>query len=369
MNYILRNAGIYSTSKNIVENKNIFIEGKKIKRISSESFDFDIDTYDLAGYVILPGFINTHVHLATFNDDFDTADLSFWLKSGITTLRDEGITIDCSLNEIVEWRDNINNTENYPTVFVTGKCITSKDGYMSGSPALSIVVDSESEAREAVKKLVDSDVDQVKLLLHTQNGVHQYFEFEYLVAVCDEAHKRNTKVSAHVNSVHNLKILLEAGIDEAAHCCMDRIPDETLVYMVKNNVYMTPTLCVFGNETLKNAMDSTKRFVELGGIIGLGNDYITEKKNENPPGFPYKEIDLLYRAGLSPKQIIDAGTINGAKILNASDIGILQEGYIADIIAVKGNPYDDISSLKNIEIVIKNGVIIKNQLPTMNITH
>lgn len=162
----------------------------------------------------------------------------------------------------------------------------------------------------------DCGVDHIKIAL--DNGYDAYTQsldtlpFEILFAICDETHKLGKKVSAHVNKSDKLDILLKAGIDEAAHACYDPISEDNLRFMVRNNVFMTPTLSVYG-EILSNwgapliygAMDNTKRFVEMGGIIGLGNDYINEKEIWSPVGMPIMEIELLQKAGLTMQLIAE----------------------------------------------------------------
>jgi len=187
-----------------------------------------------------------------------------------------------------------------------------------------------------------------------------------LIAICDEAHKLGKKVSAHVNRYDKLDILLKAGIDEAAHACFDKIPDETLEFMVRNNVYITPTLCIYGEITtnwgapfLYSAMDNVKRFVAMGGTIGFGNDYIEEKAIWSPVGMPFMEIKLLLKAGLSVSDVIKAATLGGAKIVGKENYGKIEENCVADLIAVKGNPLELPYLLSNINFVMKDGIVIK----------
>lgn len=167
-----------------------------------------------------------------------------------------------------------------------------------------------------------------------------------LTEKCDQAHKHGKKVSAHA--------------------CFDRIPDSILEYMVKNQVYMTPTLSIYGEITtnwgapfLYGAMDNTKRFVDMGGVIGLGNDFMEEKEIWTPVGMPIMEIELLLKSGLTANQVINAATLGGAKILDRKDYGKIEEDCIADLIAVKGNPYELPYLLSSVNFVMKDGIVIK----------
>lgn len=216
---------------------------------------------------------------------------------------------------------------------------------------------------------LDCGVDHIKIAL--DNGYDTYTQslealpLELLSAICDETHKMGKKVSAHVNRSDKLDILLKAGIDDAAHACYDPIPEDTLAFMVRNHIDMTPTLSVYseiltncGAPLLYGAMDNTKRFVEMGGVIGLGNDYIQEKAIWSPVGMPVMEIELLQKAGLTMHQIISAATSGGASIIGKRHYGAIKAGYTADF-TVKGNPCESPYLLSNVNFVMKGGIVIK----------
>jgi imidazolonepropionase-like amidohydrolase len=368
MRYLLKNANIFLDSK-ITPNMNILTENKRIVSVSKEPIELPAHIYDLSGYTLTPGFINTHVHLMDCFDAFNEDKLKIWLMSGFTHLRDQGILSRHATKDAVAWRDRLKNSSLYPSLSVCGKFISAANGYGGVEP---IGVTSEYEAREAVKVLVDEGVDHIKTTL--DEGYDPYTQslnllpLEILAAICDEAHKSGKKVSAHVNRHDMLCILLKAGIDEAAHACFDRISDETLEYMVKNHVYITPTLSNYGNITvhwgapfLYSAMDNIKRFVDMGGTIGFGNDYIEEKAIWSPVGMPYMEIELLLKAGLSMIDIINSATQGGARILGRKDYGRIEAGCVADLIAVKGNPLEFPYLLTNINFIMKDGIIIKQE--------
>lgn len=366
MKYLLKNASIVNEDGNC-NNINILIDDKTISQISHESIDVTAQEVDLSGYTVMPGFINTHVHLIDCLDTFNDDKLKKWLMSGITYLRDEGILSRNTTEEAVEWKNKYINFSLYPSIAVCGKFISAYNGYGGVEP---IGVSSEKEARDAVKMQIDAGVDHIKIAL--DSGFDAYTQsldllsLEILSAICDESHKLGKKVSAHVNKSDMLDILLKAGIDEAAHACFDPISDSNLEYMVKNNIFMTPTLSIYGEilvnwgaPLLYGAMENTKRFVDMGGTIGLGNDYIEEKAIWSPVGMPIMEIELLQKAGLTMNQIISAATLGGAKILGKENYGVIKEGYIADIIAVKGNPYELPYLLSNVNFVMKDGIIVK----------
>ena len=349
------------------ETVHILTEDKRIRKISQECLDIPAMEYDLSGYTVMPGFINTHVHLMDCFDGFNNEKLKKWLMAGITYLRDEGILSRYSVQDAVVWREELKKSPLYPSISVCGKFISAVNGYGGVEP---LGVTNEKEARNAVDMQISAGADHIKVAL--DEGYDPYTQsltllsLPILTAICDQAHKRGKKVSAHVNCSEKLEVLLKAGIDEVAHACIDHIPDHILEYMVKNKIYMTPTLSVYGEITtnwgapfLYSAMDNTKRFVDMGGIIGLGNDYIEEKTIWSPVGMPIMEIELLLKAGLTINQIISAATLGGAKILDREDYGKIEESCIADLIAVKGDPYELPYLLSNVNFVMKDGIVVK----------
>jgi imidazolonepropionase-like amidohydrolase len=348
---------------------NVLIEDKTITQVSNEKIDIPVSCeYDLHGYTLMPGFINTHVHIMDCFDGFNEEKLKNWLRAGITQLRDQGIFSRYSACDAVEWREKCKKSHMYPGISVCGKFISSINGYGGVQP---IGVTSQSQARDAVKAQLDDGVDHIKIALDegydTYTNSLELLSPDILEAICDESHKHAAKGSAHVNRNDKLEILIKAGIDEAAHACFDPIQQTTLDYMVNNQIAMTPTLSVYGEITsnwgvpfLYGAMENVKRFADLGGITGLGNDYMQEKAPWTPVGMPIMEIDLLRKAGLSMTQIINAATIGGAKILDNDKIGRIAPGYLADLIAVKGDPYEIPYLLSNISFVMKDGIVIKN---------
>ncbi len=367
MRYKIKNANI-SDQNGRMKRVNILTENKKIVKVSEYDIDVAANECDLSGYTILPGFIHTHVHLFDCFDGFNQDKLKKWLQAGVTCLRDEGILSRCSTKEAISWRDQNANNCMVPKIMTCGKFISAVNGYGGVEP---FEVSTKQEARDSVKTQVEEGVDHIKIAL--DRGFDPYTQslnllpLNILEAICDEAHKLGKKVSAHVCCSDQLRILLEAGIDEAAHTCYDSISEETLEYMVRNKVAMTPTLSIYGEISsnygapfLDIAMDNTKRFVDLGGVIGLGNDYIEEKEVWSPVGMPIMEIELLRLAGLTMKQIIDAATIGGATIIGKEDYGKISENCVADLIAVKGNPYQIPYLLSNIQFVMHDGIVVKN---------
>lgn len=375
---LLRNGLLIDgTGKEEINNVSISIIDGKIESIFHDDISPQNYTYDrvidLHGQSILPGFINTHVHsgfkhlngtpLRSFQEEF----LRACICDGITTIRDEGMFTDDSIEDVVEKKRVFDNLDNYPRIITTGKFFSAPGGYGGMQP---ISVSSEKEAREKVNEILDKGIDMIKTVLEdgldpSTFGLPKLSE-ELLTAICDEAHKRNVKVSAHVTQSHNLKTLVDAGINDAAHIVYDDLSDELIKQMIEKEIYIIPTLTVlkmindkYGAPVLEQGKKNLLRFVQMGGKIGFGNDFIEEELPWYRLGMPTMELNLLKETGLSNMQIIVSATKNGAEICGIdNEVGTIEVGKKADLFVVEGNPLHDINCIRNVKKVIKDGVII-----------
>ncbi len=343
----------------------VLIVGDTIARVGPGTADAVARRVDLAGCTLLPGFIHTHAHLMENTDGFNTEKLRRWLRSGITHIRDQGVLSRHGASDAVAWRDRLAAFGGCPSLSVCGPWLAAPGGYGGLQP---VEVDGCAFAREAVRRLVDAGVDHLKLSLDTgydaETNRMPLLPIDVIEAICDEAHRLGRKVAAHVTRSDKLRLLVQAGIDEAAHTCIDPIPDSTIEAMVAGGVCMTPTLSMYamfsertGLPLLQAALDNVRRFVGAGGVIGLGNDYLGEDPPWAPVGMPLLEIDLLRKAGLTMRQVIAAATAGGAAILGRPDLGRIAGGCRADLVAVRGDPYTDPETLSHMEFVMKDGII------------
>lgn len=366
MRFLIRNASVYLHGEG-VRPRSILVEGKRIVRVSEGDIEASAMPIDLAGYTVMPGFINTHVHLMDCYNGFDTGRLRKWLNAGITHLRDQGILSYHTTVDAVQWKRDCANDCTVPSLSVCGKFLSTQNGYGGADP---IALHSEEDAKDAVKRLADTGVDHIKIPY--DEGYDPYTQSldllsePMLAAIYGEANRQNLRVSAHVLRMQRLKTLLRTGIDEAAHVPMDALDDDTIRDMVRNRVAMTPTLSTygmlhaeFGAPMIHQAMDNVLRFVRQGGIIGFGDDFVEEKSVWGTVGMPYMEIELLQKAGLTMTEIIDAATFGGAAVMGRDDLGRICEGSVADLIAVKGDPLAFPYLLSNVQFVMKNGIAVK----------
>lgn len=328
---------------------------------------------DLNGAALLPGLIHAHAHTGFkylkgepcrgFQEEY----LEACLREGITTIRDEGMLIDSSVEEVVEARDRLTGIGKYPRIITTGKFFSAPGGYGGQEP---IGITTPEEAHTQVNRTLDLGIDMIKTVLEDgydpgTMGLPKLSD-ELLQAICSAAHRRGARVSAHVTASRHLRRLVDAGIDDAGHIPFDEIPQELIEDMVEKGVSIVPTLTVaryfqdrFGAPLLEQGMANVRRFVEAGGKVALGDDFMEEDQPWYRIGLPYMEIELLQRAGLSPMQILVAATKHGAEVCGIADeAGTIEVGKKADLLVVEGNPLQTLEALKHVLYVVKDGHLV-----------
>jgi len=339
----------------------IVIEGERITAVGAHaqaSIPPNTPIIDVQGATILPGFINAHVHQA-----YDREALEVWAQSGVTTVRDLGIVRNGgNPSDLFDLRDEISQDPRYARLVAVGPMITVSGGYGS------LPITSPEHAQQTVTTLLDDGADLVKIGIedNLQGRTWSMLSAEEIMAIVESAHARNVPVSAHISRSKHLDLALEAGVDDVAHMIVDDLSDDLIDQMIEDNVYWEPTLelwrCVRNLHQVKwdaQALDNLRRFSQAGGKVALGTDY-GGYRCDFDLGMPMSEIDLMLQADMTPMQIIIAATKNAAYVCNLEEqIGTLEPGKIADILIVAGNPLVDIQALNDVQMVVHNGVIIR----------
>jgi imidazolonepropionase-like amidohydrolase len=181
--------------------------------------------------------------------------------------------------------------------------------------------------------------------------------------VITRAHARGARVSAHVTAVEDLERALEAGVDDIVHMPYDHMSDELIARIVKANIYWIPTLELWQHVGVSDApiLDNLRRFVAAGGQVALGTDYAGYAA-QFELGMPLSEVEAMQKAGMTPMQIILAGTRNEAQVCNLDrELGTLEVGKVTDVLVVKGDSLQGIHALTSVRLVIHNGVVIRKQ--------
>lgn len=339
-----------------IENGVIVVKGDVITAVGARaqvSIPADAQMINVQGSAVLPGIINAHVHYA-----YDESRLKNWAYNGVTTVRDEGILASLNLSQALTIRNNARKKPECARL-VSGGFIISVPGGYGG-----MAVTSPMNARQRVLDVLDQGVDIIKISQEDgYNGKSNLpkLDSEEMSAIITTAHERGTLVSAHITQSLYWEMVAQAGVDDVAHIAYDTAPERVLDAMISKKIVIVPTFTVFRNYNapVNVCIDNLRRLVQKGGTVALGNDY-GGGPGEFEDGIPYYELYCMAAAGMSPMQIIIASTRNAARACHIESVtGTLELGKCADMIVVKENPLDDLRRLKNIRLVIHNGVNIR----------
>jgi imidazolonepropionase-like amidohydrolase len=338
----------------------IVIEGEyigSIGRSSSTDIPGDSEVIDLQGSYVVPGFINAHVH-----GGYNEKNLKEWAKTGVTTVRDLGNLIHSPV-EAFSIRNKLLNDNMNSRLVAAGPLVTTVGGY-GNYPIVSV-----ADAEQKIDGLLDVGADLIKVAIEDdlQGRTWPILSLDEIKMIAETSHKRDKRVCAHISRSRHLEMAIKGGVDDVCHMVIDNLPDSLITSMIEEDIYWVPTLELWrGVSELHNidwdvtATNNLRSFVQAGGKVALGTDYdgyITPFEL----GLPMAEIQLMQEAGMTPMQIIVAGTKYAAHVCDrANTLGTLEPGKIADMIVVSNNPLDDLESLLKLELVIHNGEIIED---------
>ncbi|MEM7265154.1 MAG: amidohydrolase family protein [Pseudomonadota bacterium] len=394
------------TSNSLQENMTIVVEDNKIKAVKkgfAEAQEGDT-VIDLKTSTVMPGLMDMHVHLSsqhggpqTYLERFSLNEADYALRaanyakitldSGFTTVRNLGD----GYNETVALRNAI--SKGYatgPRIYTVAKSIATTGGHADPSNGLSHllrpdvgpkqgVVNGEAEAREAVRTRYQDGADLIKItatggvLSVAKSGQNPQFMTDELEAIVETAKDYGMTVAVHAHGKEGMKRAIEAGVDSIEHgTYMD---DEIRKLMKKHGTYYVPTILAgkfvadkakidgFFPELVRPKAASIGPLIQntfeqahkAGVKIAFGTDSGVSAHGDNA-----QEFSLMVEAGMKPADALLSATVNSANLLGISDIlGTLEEGKLADIVAVQGNPLDDISLMESVSFVMKDGVVYK----------
>ena len=358
---------------------------------------------DLSGKTVLPGLIDSHVHLtsdrggeqALLADIRDDDPLHAYeaqlngmktLRAGFTTVRnlgdDKGVTM--GLREAVKrgWVQGPRIVDAAQSISTTGGHMDGRgslnDGLVAHLPDPENLCDSVESCRRVVRRQIDRGADVIKFA--TTGGVNsgtglatRMFEDE-AKALVDTAHAYGRKVAVHAHGADGIKLALRAGADSIEHGTV--MDDEIIRLFKQGGTYYVPTLSTVNGYLERLAKDpnaytgAVKQQIEwrigitgqslakaypAGVKIAYGTDAGVSNHGRNAD-----EFELLVKFGMPPVEALKAATVNAADLLGLrQEIGTIEPGKSADIIAVSGDPLQDVTVLKKVEFVMARGEVVR----------
>jgi Tol biopolymer transport system component/imidazolonepropionase-like amidohydrolase len=317
----------------------------------------DAQVIDVQGATILPGFFNAHVH-----EGYDAGHLAAWAQAGVTTVRDLSPFFGSpqGLQMVYALRDAVDSHPAYARIIASSPLINPPDGYAPFMP-----VTSPEDARVKVNAVLDAGADLIKVAFEDSLPQGQrpvLLQLPEARAIVETAHARGVLVVAHVTLARHLELAVEAGVDEVTHMIRDALSDELIARMIEQGIYWSPTMELWQGVGIGlGTGNNLRKFVQAGGQVALGTDYAGYSMPFQL-GMPMMEIELMAKAGMAPMDIIVAATRNAATVSNRGhDLGTLEPGKIADILVVNGDPLADLQALLNVQLVMRDGVVIRQE--------
>ncbi|CAN5323289.1 amidohydrolase family protein [soil metagenome] len=387
----------------LISNPVIVIEGNKIIAITSkENIPKDATIINLGDYTLLPGLIDLHVHPNNTDDDYQVQhmrnssaakallglkNVQDLLSAGWTTLRVAGdadvgyanMEVRNAINKGLFIGPHIYGAAHYISVTGGGGDIN----FISPEQKITadgLIADGPEEIRKAVRNEIKYGSDWIKLLVTGafmtvgDNPKNVHFSPEELKAAVEEAARRDVSVMAHAHATEGIKMAVKAGVRSIEHGSF--IDEEAMDLMIQHGTYLIPTFTVglyfqekladskalakaveLNKKTKDGVYNSMRLAFKKGVKFGLGTDYVGW-----PATYSAREFGEYVQLGMTPMQAILCATKTNAEILKKeTEIGSVEVGKMADIIAVKGDPLKDISELQKVKFVMIGGKVVKNE--------
>jgi imidazolonepropionase-like amidohydrolase len=393
LSILLTNCNIVNIEQgSIIENSNVLISEGVIRQIGNNDSTYN-SCLDMQGCYILPGLINAHNNISNVfpfkNTNINEPPAETVLRcfrrahdallGGVTTLRTMGEIhrADLSLKKMIneKWIPG-------PRIMAAGKGIGITGGH--GAHLGQTEADGADACLKAARYELSLGVDHLKIFItggiagKSEKLEEPQMTEEEMRAVVLAARSKGTYVAAHAGSSYSIQSAIEAGVRSIEHGYV--LDTETVKMMRENACYYVPTLSVtrspnwmrehgFEEWVIEKAvsagerhMESVKLAVREGVKIVVGTDL--------PPGdtsdgvlTTVREIEFLHEAGLSALEAVKSATIVAAELCRIDNIvGLLKPNYVADIIAVRENPLNNLRTLEKIQFVMQEGQVVRNDL-------
>lgn len=356
------------------------------------------EVIDLRNATVLPGLIDAHTHL-TMDPKFGYEELGVSVpRQTLTGAKNARVTLQAGFTTVrnvaaqgysdVALRDAINAGDvPGPRMLVSGPPLSITGGHAdenllpySYHAKSESICDSPWACRAQVRENIKYGADVIKIM--ASGGVlskgddpqASQFTLEEMKAIVDESHRLGRKVAAHAHGAQAILWASQAGVDSIEHGSY--IDDADIAEMKKEGTYLVPTLylsdwfmehaaenhvpdflLVKAKAVMPAARQNIAHAFASGVKVAFGTDAAVY-----PHGLNAREFAVMVKLGLTPLQAIQAATINAADLLGWSgQVGSLQQGAWGDLIAVDGDPLQDVTTLEHVKFVMKGGAVVSNQ--------
>lgn len=387
-------------NQRVLTDQTIVIEGDRIVSVSptaATTLPAGTPTIDLSGKTVLPGFVDTHVHLTTdptisFLDSYHITPARAAVIGAMNARRTllAGFTVARNLSSEayadVALRDGVERGDIMgPRIFAAGGMISMTGGHGDDNHlapqyrySSEDVVDGPDAARQAVRRHVKFGADLIKFA--TTGGVFSantspgtsHFTLEEARAIVEEAHNLGRTVTAHAHGAGGIKMAIRAGVDSVEHASlidaegirMARAAGTILSMDIYNTDYTqaegrkngVPEVNIQKDKDIGDIQrENFRRALRAGVRLSFGTD-----AGVYPHGDNARQFAIYVRYGMTPMQAIVSATQTGAQLLKReNDFGAIAPGRFADIVAVDGDPLADITRLERMAFVMKGGQVYR----------
>jgi imidazolonepropionase-like amidohydrolase len=375
----------------------VVVDAGKIRAVTTDAsaIPAGAEIIDLSKYTGLPGLIDAHTHMTLYTDETPGVPMlkqmanivpatevflarkgaMHTLEAGVTTVRDLGSDqyMDIAMRDLINRGEMIG-----PRMFVVGYGLTiTSTPYKPGlNPPSGGIADGVPEVLRVVRQQIAAGADLIKMYgsTGTDDDVTGFetYTFEEMKAAVDTAHQFGKKIAIHSYGPDGARDAVRAGTDSLEHATdMD---DATIREMAKRGTFYVPTIdhnryYIDNGDKIGYApgykerlqafiprnLETARKAFKAGVKFAMGSDAIYTMFGENT-----RELGWFVKAGMTPEQALRTATTNGAELLGKEkDLGSVAPGYLADLVAVEGDPLADINVvLNNVRWVMKDGAVV-----------